>query len=48
VDWWVVIPTKARSTVDTPTSEQTVHVYNEDEDVLLQPTVVKDEQLDSL
>ncbi|XP_052193828.1 chromatin-remodeling ATPase INO80-like [Diospyros lotus] len=44
----VVIRTKVRSTVDAPTSEQTVHVYLEDEDVLLQPPVVEDEQLDNL
>ena len=48
VDWWVVIQTKARSTVNAPTSKQTMYVYQEDEDVLLQPTIVEDEQLDSL
>ncbi|XP_052189885.1 serine/threonine-protein phosphatase 4 regulatory subunit 2-like [Diospyros lotus] len=47
-DYWVVIQTKARRTVDAPTSEQPVHVYQEDEDMLLQPTVVENEQLDSL
>lgn len=48
VDWWVVIRIKARSVIDAPTVESTVHAYQEDEEMPLQLTTVGDEHIPSL
>ena len=48
VDWWVVIRIKARSVVDAPTSGSTIHAYQTDKKMPLQPTTVGDQHFHNL
>lgn len=48
VDWWVVIRVKARSTVHAPTIKRPRDAYQADEEMPVQPTVIGDEQLNTL